>query len=287
MVLKPSYTMHDGYRMPAGFPAENFSSALRYRARPGDVFIATYPKCGTTWVQYMTYLLLYDAVPLPSDQRLEWAIPHLEEVGCEAIELLAEPRAIKTHLPFSMTPMNAAARYVCVARNPFDCVVSFYHHTRGFEQHYDFAAGTFDEYFECFLAGEVDFGDYFDHLEPWYAHRNDKNVLFLTYEKMKRDVDDSVSELAQFIGCRHYDDSDLLAEVVTQSSFANMRENQGRWSSQRPSDMPAFVRKGVVGDWSNYLSRRQANRLAEKFMRRSESSGIVNLWPDIVAAARA
>jgi len=287
MVLKPSYTIHDGYRMPAGFPAENFSSALNYRARAGDIFIVTYPKCGTTWVQYMTYLLLNGGVPLPGGQRLEWAIPHLEEVGCEAIESLPEPRAIKTHLPFSMTPMNAAARYICVARNPFDCVVSFYHHTRGFEKQYDFAAGTFDEFFECFLAGEVDFGDYFDHLIPWYAHRNDENVLFLSYEQMKRDVEKTVSELAQFIGSRHCDDVGVLAEVVRHSSFANMRKNQGRWSSRRPSDMPAFVRKGVVGDWKNTLSARQANRLAEKFTLRSEASGIGSLWPELVAAGLA
>ena len=51
---------------------------------------------------------------------------------------------IKTHLPFAMTPWHDEALYVYVARNPFDCAVSFYHHTRGFPQHYRFADGTFD-----------------------------------------------------------------------------------------------------------------------------------------------
>ena len=33
--------------------------------------------------------------------------------------------------------------------------MSFYHHTRGFPRHYDFAEGTWDTFFECFMRGEV------------------------------------------------------------------------------------------------------------------------------------
>jgi len=103
--------------------------------------------------------------PLGDDELLGDHVPHLEEVGRDAVERLPEPRAIKTHLSFSMILACAEARYVVVVRNPYDCAVSFFHHTRGFEKHYGFSAGTFDDFFECFLAGEVDFGDYFDHLD--------------------------------------------------------------------------------------------------------------------------
>ena len=40
-------------------------------------------------------------------------------------------------------------------------------------------------FFECFVAGEVDFGDYFDNLTSWYVHKDDQNILFLTYESIK------------------------------------------------------------------------------------------------------
>lgn len=33
--------------------------------------------------------------------------------------------------------------------------------------------GTFDEFFELFISGNTDYGDYFDHLLGWYAHRWD------------------------------------------------------------------------------------------------------------------
>ena len=286
MGLKPSYTLHGNYRMPMGFPAARFASALAYRARPSDIFIATYPKCGTTWVQYIVYLLLHDGVPLQEDQPLGRSIPHLEEVGRAPIEKLPEPRAIKTHFSFAMTPAHPEARYIYVARNPFDCVVSFYHHTRGFPQHYDFSDGTFADYFECFLAGEVDFGDYFDNLTSWVDHRDDPNVLFLTYEAMKSDARKALVAIAEFLALPCSGDKAKLDEILHHSSFANMRKGQRRWSTQRLEDMPAFVRKGIVGDWQNYFSPDQAYRLADKFSARAATSAIECLWPDIIRTAR-
>ena len=113
---------------------------------------------------------------------------------------MAPPRLVKTHLPRGLTPFAPGARYIYVARNPFDCVVSFYHHTRGFPQHYDFSTGTFADFFECFMSGEVDFGDYFEHLLSWLALAGTANLLFVTYEDMKADVRAAIGTIARFLG---------------------------------------------------------------------------------------
>ena len=83
MGLKPSYTWYDGYAMPMGFPAQAFSSALEYSPEPTDFFIATYPKCGTTWAQHIVYLIAHRGVPLPPTDSMGEHIPHLEEVGAQ------------------------------------------------------------------------------------------------------------------------------------------------------------------------------------------------------------
>ncbi len=285
MGAKPTYRMHGGYRMPLGFPPESFSSAVDYCAQPGDIILSTYPKCGTTWVQYIVYLLLHDGTPLSSSQLLGDFVPHLEEIGKHAVEDLSEPRAIKTHFSYAMTPAHPDARYIVVIRNPFDCVVSFYHHTRGFDKHYKFLIGTFDDFFECFLVGKVDFGDYFDHLGPWYRHRNDRNVLLLIFEDMKDDPVAAVTEIAEFLELSGAKDEEFLADVAQRSSFDEMRKGQDRWSSRRPGDMPAFVRKGIVGDWRNYFSPEQAHRLVDKFSASAETWGFTGLWSDIIRAA--
>jgi hypothetical protein len=101
---EPKYKIHDGFRMPMGFPVEGFDSGQRYRAQQGDVFVATYPKCGTTWMQYVVYLLVHGAEPLPVGSNFNDAFPHLEEVGEHQVRALPEPRLIKTHLPLERTP---------------------------------------------------------------------------------------------------------------------------------------------------------------------------------------
>jgi hypothetical protein len=286
MGRKPSYVWHDGFAMPSGFPERAFDSALEYVAGPGDFFIATYPKCGTTWAQHIVYLIANRGSPLLAESMLTDAIPHLEEVGREAVEALPRPRYIKTHLPRSLAPYSAAARYLLVARNPFDCAVSFFHHTRGFVKHYDFTDGSFDDYFECFISGEVDFGDYFDHLLSWYAHSDDDNVLMLTYEAMTADPRAAVLAIARFMQADCADDEAVLAAVLEHSSFASMSRDQQRWSSVRPDGMPAFVRRGVVGDWINHFSAAQAARLLEKFDRRLGGLSLEALWPETLAEAR-
>jgi hypothetical protein len=98
-----------------------------------DLFIVTYPKCGTTWTQHITYLILHDGIPLAPDQRMDVVWPHLEEMGKDFVRekatIAGGYRLIKTHFPYKLTPQNPNAKYIYVARNPKDCVVSFYHHT--------------------------------------------------------------------------------------------------------------------------------------------------------------
>jgi hypothetical protein len=286
---KPRYALHDGFRMPLDFPLAGFDSGQRYRPSPGDVFVSTYPKCGTTWIQYIVYLLLHGGEPLPAGVRMDDVFPHLEEVGSASVGALPEPRLIKTHLPFERAPWHPAARYIYAVRNPFDCAVSFYHHTRGFVRHYDFADGTFEDFFECFIRGEVDFGDYFDHLASWLSKVGEPNVLFLTYEGMLADPRAAVVAIGEFLGgaaaCAAAEPA-LVARVVAGSSFDSMRRDQRRWSSERPANMPEFVRKGVVGDWTNHFSREQAARLAAKFIERTRGTRAETLWPDVIGAAR-
>jgi hypothetical protein len=287
--LTPRYRIHAGFRMPLGFPPDGFESGRRYAAQPGDIFVCTYPKCGTTWMQYIVYLLLHAGEPIARGQRLDSVFPHLEEVGSEVVAALPAPRLVKTHFPRALTSFAAGARYIYVARNPFDCVVSFYHHTRGFPQHYDFANGTFAEFFECFIRGEVDFGDYFEHLLSWAALIEAPNVQFVTYEEMKADARAVIVAVARFLGERAESAAQneaVLARILDAASFDSMAEDQRRWSSARPKDMPEFVRKGAVGDWQTLMTPAQARRLLTVFEERTAGTAVAELWPDIIAAVR-
>lgn len=275
----PSYTDHGVFLLPKGFPAEGFKSGISYQAQDNDLFIVTYPKCGTTWTQHIIYLILNDGVPLSTDQRLDTAFPQLEEKGKDHIQtkaaILGGYRLIKTHLPYNMVPQNPKAKYIFVVRNPKDCAVSFYHHTVGFPRHYDFAEGKFDTYFNLFLQGKVDHGDYFDFLRHSVDHKDDPNTLFLRYETGRKNTKEYILQVASFLGGSYpdrllADDEKILKLVMEHSSLDSMKKDSIRWCSDRAGYQP-FIRKGTTGGWKELMSEEQAaklqKRLDEKFTK--------------------
>ena len=139
------------------------------------------------------------------------------------------------------------------------------------------------------MAGEVDFGDYFDNLLSWAAHRGDANLLFLTYEEMKADPAAAAVAIGEFLGDRVAEvvrDAETLARIVEHSSFEKMRQDQLRWASERPDGMPAFIRKGKVGDWKSTFRPEQAQRLLDRFDARTAGTDLAELWPEVLAEAR-
>jgi len=199
--------------------------------------------------------------------------PHLEEVGKTFVETTATIkdgyRLIKTHLPYDKVPQNSNAKYIFVVRNPKDCVVSFYHHTVGFPRHYNFADGKFDTYFNLFLAGQVDHGDYFDFTRVALNHKDDPNVLFLRYEHGRSNPREYVLQIAQFLNEEIYpakllaDNERLLNLVLEHSSLDSMKKDPTRWCSDRTGYEP-FIRRGSMGGWKELMSVEQADMLQKK-----------------------
>lgn len=275
--------------MPLGFPVDALRSAFAFAPRSGDVLLATYPKCGTTWMQHILYMLHNGGESIPGGASVRELVPHLEEMGADFVAGLPPPRLIKTHLARSEKLYDASARYVLVFRNPFDCAVSFYHHTRGFPKHYDFADGSFEDFLEVFVAGEVDFGDYFAHVRSWLGIADRENVHFTSYERMSADLENEIVRLGRFLGGAASDTvADVAARrrVVDSASFRSMARDQQRWSSKRPEGMTEFVRKGIVGDWQAHFSPQTLLPLLTKTQEHLAGTPLQQEWSDILRAAQ-
>ncbi|GIY24915.1 sulfotransferase 1 family member D1 [Caerostris darwini] len=67
------------------FTREKIEAALDYSPRDDDIIISTYPKTGTTWVQYIVYEILNDGKIPPSQEEMRGIIPFMEEGGTEII----------------------------------------------------------------------------------------------------------------------------------------------------------------------------------------------------------
>ncbi|CAN8008023.1 unnamed protein product, partial [Ixodes pacificus] len=277
----------------------NVRSALNYVPQPGDVFIVGYPKCGNTWIEHIVYNIFNDRAPPKSFIDYLEEMPFLEWQGAEAARGMRRPGSIKTHMPFHLQPYSKDAKYICISRNPYDCCVSFYYHTRG-KHIFIFSDGTFDEFFEMFLAGKVACGDYFVHLMSWYEHRNDPNVLFLTYEDLKVDTATWVMKIADFLGDDYGKklraDERALENILSKTNFEAMKEHMNEAHKNlfcEMSSMPEnkkpdwnhksfdFLRKGAVGDWTTHFSDEQVKRLKEHIELKTRGSDVMSLWKTI------
>ena len=89
------------------------------------------------------------------------------------------------------------------------------------------------------------------------------NILFLKYEDMKEDLHSTVVKVAQFLG--YSLSAQVVDRICEQTTFENMKSNpvaNYSWDDRREGAQP-FLRKGVIGDWKNYLSEAQSARLEE------------------------
>jgi hypothetical protein len=112
-------------------PDEDSARWTDFGYRPGDIVISTRSKSGTTWMQMICALLIFQTPDLP--QPLGQLSPWLDWLGTPLDDLRARlaaqdhRRFIKSHTPLDGIPLDRRATYIVVARHPLDMAVSLYH----------------------------------------------------------------------------------------------------------------------------------------------------------------
>src|ERR1700728_197972 len=224
---------------------------LLYRERPDDVFIVSYPKSGTTWMQMIVYQLLKDRdMNIP---HIETVIPHLEEdmtLMHADLEGLPNPRILKSHLRYGEIP-KGCGRYIYAMRDGLDVMVSFYYHYRRAFGY----VGDLDSFSKLFMKGEVVYGGWFSHVNEWTSNAYGLTVLIVRYEDLSRDLAGQVRRIAQF--CSQPLDEPVLTRVLENSSFEVMRKHEMKFDNMARKRAATkvkeednhFIRKGRVGGW--------------------------------------
>ena len=249
--------------------------------RADDVFIASFPKSGTTWTQQIVRLVYSRGLIHDSDPPLHAIIPWLDDSedlpDLSVIDSMTSPRVFKSHNPYHLLPrkLTESNRLIYVTRNAKDTAVSMYFHTFGFKMYeYD---EPMEHFIGEFMAGRVEYGPYWTHLKSWHTQRKQRNILVLHYEEMQVDLAATVARVAHFL------DQPLTHEEIERiaqlSTFASMkkdpRTSMQLWDEeQRKPGMP-FMRKGKAGDWTNHFTPELAQAFDKEF--KAKMSGIK--WP--------
>jgi hypothetical protein len=244
-----------------------------------DVVISTRSKSGTTWLQMITALLIFQTTELPG--RLSDLSPWLDWLGTPQEEVYARlaaqqhRRFIKTHTPLDGVPIVASATYVVVARHPLDMAVSLYHQSNNLNRaRVRELTGQPEpatpraplpplrDWLLAWIDRDVRPEDQLDslpgvlwHLSDAWQRRTERNIVLVHYDDLLADLDGQMRRIAALLGITVPDH--VWPELVAAATFASMRERAQR-TAPDPSgilkDSAAFFRRGTSGAGVEELS---------------------------------
>lgn len=255
-----------------------------FRFRPDDIVISTPAKSGTTWMQMMCALLIFQQTSFdrPLTRISPWLdtlTEPLDSVVC-TLDEQTHRRFIKSHTPFDGLPRDLHAKYICVGRDPRDVAVSWTHH----EANVDLerlinlridAVGLDDldelpplrelpsdprERFWYWVDEPADTNSPSSlamtlyHLATFWRERADTSVALFHYGDMSRDLDGEMRRLATFL------EIDVPPakwdELVEAASFANMSARSKELTpevTQGFVNADTFFRRGSSGQWREFI----------------------------------
>src|SRR5215831_4907979 len=214
--------------------------------RPNDVFFASYPRSGSTWLRFVLFESIVgqssgfgnvnDSIPDVKDRNR--GIPLMPNGG----------RLIKTHEVFHPEYRKA----VYLVRDPRDVALSEY----AYQTALGLVNQPLDEYLPVFLTEGVNpFASWLEHVNSWLsAPLSQENLLVVKFEDLRRDTVAGVSEIVRFFGIAPNEAQ--IRAAVANNSVERMKAKE-KETPQRASRKGQFIRTGSVGGWRGKMTEAQ------------------------------
>ncbi|KAJ1689752.1 hypothetical protein LUZ63_013907 [Rhynchospora breviuscula] len=237
-----------------------------FKSRPTDIFLASFPKSGTTWLKAMIF---------------SQCAPFME------VEF-ATGRMMNTHLPYFLLPdsiTESSCRIVYVWRDPKDVLVSMWYFVQKILGGPDKIV-TFYQFYEFFCQGVDTFGPIWNHiLEYWEeSRRRPEKILFLKYENILQEPVKYAKQLAHFIGCPFLEMEEnqrVVEQIAELCSIKKLKDfNVNKDGDRVTSSMDVHISKGYffrkceAGDWKNHMTQEMVERLDTLIKEKFKGSGL-------------
>lgn len=264
-----------------------------FLAQKTDTIIVTMPKSGTTWLKALAFSIMNRAKYTPSSSLLNSVNPHTlvpffeyEVYANNQIPDLStfpSPRMFASHLPYPSLPdsiKDSGCRIVYLCRNPFDNFISLWHFVSK-ARHESLGPLSLEDCFDSFCNGFGGFCPFFDHVLGYWREslKRPDEVLFLTFEDMKEDINSQMKRLAEFLGCPFSleEEADGILEGVSKMcSFSNLKDKEINKNGKfHPYfENKTLFRRGEVGDWVNYITPEMVDRMNKIMEQKLAGSGL-------------
>lgn len=257
--------------------------------RDDDIVISTPSKSGTTWMQMICAVLVFQDshLPLPLTELSPWLDVQTDTVDHVFAALAAQGhrRFIKSHTPFDGLPHDERVTYICVGRDPRDVALSWDNHMANMNLEAVVgaraAAVGLDDLAELMPDGPRPRSDdpverfwqwveddspphgalatlrgTLHHLGTFWDQRELPNVAMFHYADMRADLDGEMRRVAALLGIEI--DEDLWPTLVSAATFEHMR---GRADELAPQvkidgfwrDTTRFFDHGSSGRWRSFV----------------------------------
>lgn len=214
-----------------GLSAEIFEEGFNFNVRADDTFVVSIPKCGSSWLQNIVWLLKNN-LDFATDQSVD-RFDRMRDFdfnmkgenriyNLDWYRTLKSPRVMKTHLPIQFLPKKIwtnKTKVIYITRNPYDTAVSLCHFMRNYFQ-YIF---SMDEVVDLLINDYIISCPFFDHVLNFWQLRHMENILFITYEDLVNNSFETIKGISEFLDCNYSDDQ--LTELTEYVSFNNMCRN--------------------------------------------------------------
>jgi len=256
--------------------------------RDDDIIISTPAKCGTTWMQMLCALLIFQdpKLPAPLTDLSPWVdvqTDTIEHVRA-ALDAQTHRRFIKSHTPFDGLPYDERVTYIAVGRDPRDAAISWDNHFNN--MNLDVVIGAradavglddlaelmpdgipvrADDPIERFWKWIEDDAPHDDvsglvgllhHLSTFWDKRDLPNVVLFHYADLQRDLDGEMRRLAEALDIAVRDD--VWPTLVQAATFDQMRDRASELAPQVTvdgfwQDSTRFFNKGSSGQWQAFF----------------------------------
>jgi hypothetical protein len=238
---------------------------LVFGQREDDIYIATYPKSGTTLVQMILYQLttsgdlnfnhIYDVSPWIRNASFRKQAP-ME---------LPSPRLIKTHDSHNEIAKGTKGRFIYVYRNGMDVAVSLYHQQKNYNKS--------DLEFDVFIKSFFKTKDWFKHVKGWFDNKNKFRILYVSYEDLLNNKQIEIERIIDF--CRLNPGKEAISRAIECSSFDYMKSCETKFGDQpkeRKQVYDQFIRNGKEGEGEEMFSFVQKEEFVKYYSKIVQSS---------------
>lgn len=257
---------------------EDSARWLDFDFRDDDIVISTRSKSGTTWVQMICALLIFETPDLP--RPLAELSPWLDWLVLSKNDLFADlasqrhRRFIKTHTPLDGLPDDGGVTYIVVARHPLDAAVSLYHQSHNINRQRiaeltgnpDLAKPKqlppLDEWLLSWIESDAtaqddleSFNGVFHHLTDAWSRRDEPNIALVHYADLLHDLHGEMQRVAALLGIDVA--NDRVDELAHAATFESMHANGDKLAPDPSAvllDKSRFFRSGQSGAGTDALS---------------------------------